>query len=645
MMFVRNRDKLFLCVTGLVVCSLTLTGTVRAAQGEYPVGVLVDRGLAQSVIVIPASADAGVRYAASDLQLVFEQMSGVKLPITTDDQLAAGNRILLGNTRFTDRVVSKREQTELGDEEYIVRLRDRDLALVGGGTYGTIWAVTELYDRLGARWYMPGELGACVPKLETIRFNALNVRRGPSFKMRWIGKDNQWNLRNRTNQIQDENLPPAFVVYPGIYHTQNKLLPDSEYGQTHPEFFALIDGVRSKRVGERKLCNSNPDLPAEIARNMSSMLRSVPGIDLISFSPTDGQAWCECNDCQALDNGLRQPGNSEVPQDQKYSRRQMVLYNRVAQELAREFPEQLILVGAYNTYTWPPRDQTVRGHKNLSVVICHYQPSAACLAHPVDDAACGPNARYLELIRAWQQHTSHIYFYEYYWKVNWLDLPWPITHTVAADIPYYKSIGVEGLYTQYTTGSIWSNFIPMYAAARLLWDHTIDVSALLDELYVKFYGKAAEPMRRWHETLEASMADSKTHIPGGAASGSPVIFTKEVINKLKSNLAEAQRLVEDDLVKRRLEKIALMTEYTERLATAFCLARDSAKQKDKTASIELLKQAYLIGNALRDDLLARPDYYQGVATGRYYKNNFYMHRILNGWRKKLVDADILNSDK
>ena len=612
------------------------------AEGEHPTGVLIEHGTAHAVIVIPAEADSGLKYAAGDLQSVLHQMSGVRLPIVTDDSSIAGNRILLGDTRFTEVVVTPAERAELGAEEYIVRLAGRDLALVGGGTYGTIWAVAELYDHLGARWYMPGELGACVPRLEKVSVEDFDVRCGPSFKMRWVGKDNRWNLRNRTNHVDDQDLPPAYVVYPGIYHTQNALLPDETYGSTHPEFFALIDGQRSKRTGSRKLCNSNPQLPGEIAKNMAAMLCDNPGVDLISLSPTDGQDWCECDACRALDDAAVAPDGPKVPRDQTYSRRQMVLYNRVAEELAKEYPDQLILVGAYNTYTLPPRDPTLKAHQNLAVVICHYQPSAACLAHPVNDPTCKPNSRYLDLIRAWQEHTPHVYFYEYYWKVNWLDLPWPIAHTVAADIPFYKSIGVEGVYTQYTTGSIWSNFIPMYVAARLLWDHTADAEAIVDELYLKFYGKAAEPMRRWHETLETRMATTKGHIAGGAGTGSTLVFTKSVIGDLKSSLAEAQSLAEDDLVKRRLEKVAVMTDYTDRLATAFRLARDSAGQKDQAQKLELLKQAYLTGDALRDDVLARPDYYDGVATGVYFKDNLYMHRYLYRWRKTLVDKGVLD---
>ena len=637
---------LWTCVTAEGVESM---GVASVAMDEHPVGMLVERGKAHAVIVMSASADTGVRYAADDLQRVLQQMLGVRLPIVTDAEPTSGNRILVGDTRWTGQVVSDEERASLGEEDYIARLKGRDLALVGGGPYGTIWAVAELYDRLGARWYMPGELGECVPRLDAIRIDELDVRRSPSFKMRWVGRDAQWNLRNRTNHIGDNNwgLPPAFVVYPGIYHSQEDLLPDEEYGKTHPEFFALIDGERSKSARTRKLCNSNLELPGEIARNMAAILRDTPGVDLISLSPTDGADWCECDHCRALDDAAADPDGPAVPKDQTYSRRQMVLYNRVAEELAREFPDQLILVGVYNTYTLPPRDPTIRGHKNLAVVICHYQKSAACLAHPVNDPTCGPNARYVELIHAWREHTPHVYFYEYYWKVAWLDLPWPITHTVAADIPYYKSIGVEGLYTQYTMGCIWSNFIPMYVAAQLLWDHTTDVPALLDEFYTKFYGKAAEPMRRWHETLEASMASAELHIDGFASSRASVVFTEPVVDTLKSSLAEAQRLAEDDLVKRRLAKIAVMTEYTDRLSEAFRLADRSAvlRDKDEAVSLALLKRAYLVLDALWDDLWARPDYYRGVATGFDFRRERRVHRIMGKWRKRLLAAGVLDPNE
>ena len=123
---------------------------------------------------------------------------------------------------------------------------------------------------------------------------------------------------------------------------------------------------------------------------MGKMLREGPGIDLISLSPTDGHMWRQCEECRKLDE--RRP-----PNDQRYSRRQMVLYNRVADELEKEFPDQLILVGAYNLYTWPPKDAQLRAHRNLAVVICPTSKQERCMppisipGQPLNrpTAACG----------------------------------------------------------------------------------------------------------------------------------------------------------------------------------------------------------------------------------------------------------------
>jgi len=81
----------------------------------------------------------------------------------------------------------------------------------------------------------------------------------------------------------------------------------------------------------------------------------------------------------------------------------------------------------------------------------------------------------------------------------------------------------------------------------------------------------------------------------------------------------------------------MVSDYTDRLSAALRLARDSAKHKDKRKALDLLKEAYLKGDALRDDLPARPDHYKGVATGVYFKHNLYMHRVLCQWRKRLVE--------
>jgi len=596
-----------------------------AIAGAEPC-VLICDGRAQGTIVVSAKAGALAKRTAADLQDTFKKMTGVTVPIRADDRQIRGNRILVGQTRWSDAVVSPAEQAGLGKEGFVLRRRGADIALAGG-PYGVAYAASELLERLGARWYLPGPLGEVIPKLNDIRFDRLDVRQVPSFPMRWVGKDVAWNLRNRTNRINDPSLPPAFRISPGIYHTQARLIPHAIYGKTHPEFFALINGQRSRDNG-CKLCNSNRQLPAEIAKRMGQILRDSPGIDLISLSPTDGQMWCECSGCRQLD----EPG---VTRDRRYSRRQMILYNRVAAELEKAFPDQLMLVGAYNVYTWPPKDPQIKGHRNLAVVICHYEDY--CLAHPVNDPTCKPNRRYSELIDAWRKHTKHVYFYEYYDKVNWLDLPWPIVHTVAADIPHFKKLGIEGLYTQYTTANIWSNFLVHYVAARLLWDHTTDVKALLEAFYTKFYGRAAGPMKAYHEALEQKVARNRRHFPGNAPRYATGVFNPKLLAELRDQLERARKLAQDERVKARIERIALSTEYADRLVGVFRL-RDQAKAAKGQRSAALLAQALERALTLRKDVLTHREKYAGVATGRYFTKRRMFARQIDGLKAALNKA-------
>ncbi|MHC4122540.1 MAG: DUF4838 domain-containing protein [Planctomycetota bacterium] len=570
--------------------------------------VIIKNGKGYSTIVVPQKTDNLTNKTAENLQEVLNKMTGVALPICKDSEEIVGSRILIGQTKWTDSVVSQKERDSLGEEGFILRKKGSDIALTGNGPYGTAYAASELFEQLGARWYMPGPLGEVIPKINEVKFDELDIRQIPSFALRWVGKDLDWNLKNKTNCIKDDTLPPAYRIEPQIYHTQEQLIPHSLYYKTHPEFFSLIDGKRCPDL-DSKLCNSNPQLPKEIAKRMGEILRANPGIDMISLSPTDHQKWCECGKCKALDE-------ANVPRDQRYSRRQMVLYNRVAEELEKEFPKTLLLIGAYNVYNWPPKDPNIKAHHNLAVVICHYDDY--CMAHPVNDPNCKRNGRYRELLGKWQKHTPHICFYEYYWKGIWLDMSWPIVHTVAVDIPYFKEMGYEGLYTQYTTENIWSNFLVHYVAAKLLWDHTTDVDALLEEFYVKFYGKAAGPMKEYYELLEKQMAECGVHTPGDARYAAARVFTPKILKKMSEYYQQSNKLAEDELVKSRLERIGCSLEYTKKLVKFFQLRNRAQISKGKE-KIKFFNKALTQISSLENELANNASRYKGVASGRFLK--------------------------
>jgi len=565
---------------------------------------IAEDGKACAVIALREGAQEREREAASELQSYIKRSTGAKLPIKTATEVSSEYAIRL-------ELAARSKDRPPGS--FRIHVGEKETLISGCSPLAILYGAYEFLERfVGIRWYMPGPLGEIVPKHARIVLPMTDLEQSPSFAIRWVGEHNdRWMLRNKQNRCDD-----GLLIYPGIYHTQADLLPHEKYFTDHPEYFALINGKRSKD-SHCKLCYSNLDLVREIARNMAAMLDENPDIDLISLSPTDGQLWCECGKCRAMDE-------QGVPRDRSKSRRSLIFYNAVAEELRNSHPEARILVGAYNVYNWPPKDEAIKADPMLNVIITHYEDY--CLAHPVPDATCPRNERYVTLIDAWQNLGCKIAYYEYYWKLNWLDLPWPIVHSIREDMQWYKKRGHLGVYTQYNPDCIWSQYTAHYVAARLLWDVDVDVDAILENMYSDLYGEAAPHMKAYHELMENQMAMCGKHFPGRGPQFGPKVFTDEIRDKLRDHYEAANRENRDEIVARRLEKIGLSLEYTDRLM-AFVAAKERAlSEKDKEKAQTALREALTIGETLVTEIREERPKWAGVVSTDIVVEGMYLAR-------------------
>jgi len=577
-----------LCLFSLAfLCGLTgCHGT-----GQY---LIVLDGRPKATIVTAENPSKADSMAAQGLQKYIQKISGAQLTIQTDKVDAEGNCILIGKTRFTPASGVVVTPADPGREGFRLKTSGRYLVMAGSDELGTLYAAYTLLEMFGVRWFMPGDIGEVVPRKSTIELPALDTKQKPDFAMRWVG-GGEWSLRNKCNKSSG-----GFKVYPGIYHSQKNLLPFEKYFAEHPEYFALVDGQRSSNE-EVKLCTSNPDVVREVAKNMAKRLDQNPDIDLISLSPSDGMYYCECENCRALDE-------KDVTKDQTMSRRMLIFYNQVAAELAKTHPKARILAGAYHIYNRPPKDQALKAHPNLALVICHYV--GYCNLHPVNDPNCPPNRNFRQLLLDWNKLIPDLYLYEYYQTPNWQQLICPLVGAISKDIPYFKQTGIKGLYTQY--GNIWNNYLNYYVAAKLLWDADTDVKALLDDFYQKFFEEAAEPMKKYYTTLQEAVSNSGVHMctcaMGKYDINARLIFTPVVCQQLTEFLAEAQRLAKDDKVKARLEKIAVSLAYTKEFANYISLKIQALQAGDS----QLRKNALLKLESLYEDVNNNPNKYEGI---------------------------------
>ena len=583
------------------------TAAVRT-DNVPPRAIVVDRQPAATILLRPQPSEREVR-AGLEIQDYVNLSTAAVLPIVRDTAHCRGHIIDIG--------VQEPAQGE-SREAFRVRVTDGRTDIVGNSPLAAFYAACELIERgVGVRWYLPGPLGQVAPKRDTLVLPALDLKQSPSFPMRWIGRG-RWMLRNKQNRCDD-----GFLVYPGIYHTQNRLLPHRKYFEARPDFFALIKGKRSDQP-LCKLCYSNPDLVREVAKNMAAMLDANPNIKLISLSPTDGQMWCECEGCKAMDE-------TDVDRDRSKSRRSLLFYNAVAAELRKTHPEARMLVGAYNVYNWPPKDNSIKADPMIDVIITHYEDY--CMAHPVPDPACPLNQRYVQLINEWQELGCGIYYYEYYWKVNWLDLPWPIVHSIRHDFPWYKQQGHKGVYTQYSFSCIWQQFPVHYVAAKLLWDVNADVDAIMDRMFDDLFGTAAPQMKAYWALMEKQTATCGRHFPGRGLSAGPAVFTDSVRGQLRGLYEAAVEANQDETVAKRLEKIGTSLEYVDRLMRYGALKRATTSEPDPAKALATAGDALEHGEALVKEIRKDRKKWDGVVSMSVVSSRYYLGRDVERWAK------------
>jgi hypothetical protein len=116
-------------------------------------------------------------------------------------------------------------------------------------------------------------------------------------------------------------------------------------------------------------------------------------------------------------------------------------------------------------------------------------------------------------------------------------MPFSMVRQVASEFPWYHAKGMIGMAPE--CHPAWSYHGPaLYLAARMLWDPGLEVQAVLDEYFARFYGPAASAMRTHFDDLERAYADGDFHT--GNIFDVPQILTPPVMARLGQSLGQAE---------------------------------------------------------------------------------------------------------
>jgi hypothetical protein len=148
-------------------------------------------------------------------------------------------------------------------------------------------------------------------------------------------------------------------------------------------------------------------------------------------------------------------------------------------------------------------------YENCSVT---FYPIQRCYVHAMNDPNCTEiNQGYANAYLGWAPHKGGFYqgalfVGEYYNVSNYKSMPILYTRIMAADIPWYYKTGARNLQYMHTLAKGWGTWtLNQYMLARMLWNPALDVNAMLNDYFQKFYPTAAERTKAFYGHLEDAL--------------------------------------------------------------------------------------------------------------------------------------------
>lgn len=460
---------------------------------------IIKSGVSSYSIYYSPTAPASVQLAANELRDYFVKTSGVSLPIKRSLKVPPEPFIALGvNVASKDAGFSA---AEIPLEGYRIVTRGKNLYILGidtpdgkktkyGGTSdGTLNGVyTFLEEFVGVRWMMPGEVGEYVPHRDFLDIPQLDRVDKPGFPIRrleYVQNNNalvkQWLRRQKQ----------GYSIAYAHGHNWVETMP-SDLFKEHPEWFAMIGGVRSAPVGRYKFETTNRELVQAFSDRVVEALRKNPQFYSYSISPSDSDNWSTSPESLAIyDKDPR--GSLSV------TRLVLDFYNNVARSVGQKMPDRVVCGYIYSNYQYPPSAGIPKLEPNLCLVVAPTFSYGYGLYRPE------ARADFEKIMGAWSRSTANLGYY---------DLPVMFQQTLGAPnppgieilkfmYPRLASYGVKEIYIYGVSG--WGQgAITNYLLAKLNWNPNANVDELAKEFFALTYGPKAGPvMARFYELLDS----------------------------------------------------------------------------------------------------------------------------------------------
>lgn len=491
-----------------------LMGIAALGKGEMPAtdGVCLYRpvsrvspvGALWPIRAIVHSIDYPARgeRAPDALQRRLMAISGVQLPVNPKGVAVSPgttNVVLLGAEAATQaHALTREEIARQGWQGFVVRADAGRIVIAGETRHGTAYGVYRFLERQGCRFYAPAceELPAKTAVLrvcdfaEKPFFDAKRISGGYSILAQ------PSDVLGDPRQAEDPEMWKNSTLW--IDHTAPYLVPIRKYYDEHPDYFALrADGRRlPKDTTDVRVmvCTTHPDVLRISAERALRWIEIQKDRSIFCVTQGDDHEWCACERCRAM---VYEPGN--------YSDAMLGWVNHVAREVAKRYPDKILLCFAYGPTQPPP--VKLRPERNVVVLYAAW-PNATSAPCGVRDFDAPENiVAYTEITGWLKVAPDNVGLYDYNsggaytlngmaWKVKW-----SARH------------GLRGFWYCGTNLSFQPLFT--YVHAQLNWDPFQDIEPLKRRFVNAYYGPAAPVMGRVidaiYDRIEYGHYDARMH--------------------------------------------------------------------------------------------------------------------------------------
>jgi hypothetical protein len=484
-------------------------------------------------------------------------------------------------------------------------------------------AYSLLERHFGCRWLWPAEAGGEVlPNQKTLTLQPINESDEPAIAQRGIRNYYPENGANAYGRRQQQGVMPLLhrsysdflkkAANSGAWFDAMKLGQSIElnlghsygdywkkYGETHPEYFALqADGTRNQvRLGASSASRahldvSNPELIQHIADEAIAAFDADPKLTSFSIAPNDGSypSFCLCEVCRRLDPPNGDPVSfSIVDKTGKASRidyvslsdRYVLFYSQIANIVAKKYLNKLLGAYAYSVYSSPPLYAILAPNVSLSYVGLSY----------FNDAQRQDDLHSWDL---WARAANQLQLRPNALLGNY-GIAANYAHKLGADIKHAYQTGMIGTDFDSLTHDWAARGLNDYVLAKLLWDPSQDIDALIKDYCDTGFGAASPSIQKYFSRLEdltnedakaaSAMSRAEDAIDPQSQKGMLLVlsktYTPEKLDELQSILDDAKKKAAGDAeITKRIEFLAQAIRYA-KVDTAFLRVYFSPASPDK----------------------------------------------------------------